>query len=121
MSKYIYSNLTCNQLYTVYGELSKDGAPAVAKKQILVKGGHGVVDKDHIVTPKGVVTTVSDSDAKLLAESDMFKRHEDAGYITVEDKEHKAEDVSKGLEAKDKSAPKVAEDFKKAPTTSKVK
>ena len=118
MSKYVFSNLTTDQDYTIYREGQRAGEPAVVETEILIKGGHGVAD-DRIITPKGVCTTVSDEVCEALKKCPMFQRHEAKGYITVEGKKHDAEKVSENLEPKDGGAPLVNNDFKEnqQPTT----
>lgn len=114
---FIYSTLTANNIFRVFGE-SVNGLPNV-KKTILIKGGAGVANS-HIITPRGVVTEVEDEDLKLLEEHAQFKRMVERGFLLVERKQADVEVVVKNMKKKDKSAPKVPEDYKDSeskPTT----
>ena len=118
MSKYVFSNLTTDQNYTIYRKGQRAGEPAVVETSILIKGGHGVAN-DRIVTPKGVCTTISDDVYEALTNCPMFARHYEKKFITIENKKADPEKVSQDLEPKDGGAPLVNNDFKEnqQPTT----
>ena len=108
MSAYIYSTLSCDNEYRGYKEGSKD-VPTV-KWAVVIKGGANIASKN-LITPKGVLTTVSDEEMKLLEGNAQFKRHVDRGFLIVEKKKVEAEEVAKNMKKKDKSAPTTDEDF----------
>lgn len=114
MSAHIYSTLTANQEYRGYNE----GKVKAVKWSVVIKGGANLAGKN-LITPMGVLTTVTDEEMGLLETNPSFKRHVERGFITVEKKKVDVEDVVKNMKKKDKSAPKVAEDFKDAPIVNK--
>lgn len=118
MAHYIFSTLSCSQHY---GEYIKGGADLpIRGKQVLVKGGANVADK-MFVTPRGVVTTVSDEELAIIERDPMFQAHKENGYITVEKKNLDIDKVVSNLTARDESAPLGIGDFaeNKEPTTGK--
>ena len=114
MSFHIYSTISANQEYRGYNE----GKVKTVKWKVMVEGGANIAGKN-LITPKGVLTTVTDEEMGLLETDPTFKRHVDRGFITFEKKKVDIEDVVKNMEKKDNSAPKVAEDFKDAPIVNK--
>lgn len=113
MSKdfYVYSTLAATTAYVIWQE--GDGGQMVEKHRIVVKGGSGIANKN-IITPIGVATRITEKDAELLAEHDLFKRHQAKGYVRIEPVEKDPEKVvtSSGMKTRDVSAPLVPSDFK---------
>lgn len=108
MEHYIYSTLTGSQAYQCY---KRGGADLpIVDKTIVVAGGANVAD-EHFITPRGVVTTVSDEDFALLEQNPVFQLHKSNGFIVVEDKEAPVEKVASDMEARDESAPLTDNDF----------
>lgn len=120
MTFYVYSTLTADNAYAVYAHNPNQDLPVI-ERSILVKGGNGVATK-HLVTPRGVVTEISDDDMELLEKDYHFQEHKRLGFITVEKKEIPVEKAIKNMAPKDKSAPKTPADYKKgdAPGTLKT-
>lgn len=116
--KHVYSTLTADTAYT-FGH-GPDGQPS---KVILVKGGHGVATK-HFITPQGVVTSLEDEDADLLATHPLFQLHQKNGFVVIDSTKTDAEKVSASMEGRDKSAPLTPQDYelagKQAPKVSKA-
>lgn len=116
---YVYSTITNNTFYSVYeNNSSKDlgmikKRPDGTKLSIEIKGGHGVANK-HFVTPRGVVTTVSDADMEVLQNIPAFKRHLDAGFISFEKKNVDPEKKVASMADKDGSAPITPKDFEES-------
>ncbi|EEV4189247.1 TPA: hypothetical protein PN979_003150 [Escherichia coli] len=108
MEYYIYSTLTGSQAYQVYRNGGAD--LPIAERAILVAGGANLADKNFI-TPKGVVTTVSDEDLALLKQNPVFQLHKSNGFIVVEEKPAPVEKVASDMEARDESAPLTDNDF----------
>lgn len=102
MSKYIYSTISADQKYTFY-DTTKNDMPT-PRGHVFVAGKANIANKQ-LITPKGVVTKVSDDQYKWLQACDMFQRHVKRGYIKVEDKLHDAGKVASDMEARDASAP----------------
>lgn len=89
---------------------------------VLIKGGAGVVDA-RLITPQGVMTSVSDEDLAYLRENELFQLHETNGYLTVRgDAVDPEVAVAADMESRDVSAQIVPEDLATSdpqPSTSK--
>jgi hypothetical protein len=107
---YVFSTLTCDQLYTQYLESDNPNSLPRSAGQVLIKGGAGVAN-DRIVTPQGVVTEIDASQMAILMNVDAFRDHVKAGYITVEDKPADAEKVAADMQRRDGSSPLVPQDL----------
>ncbi len=107
MSQYVYSTLTCDNEYADY---VKNGDQQSIAHKVLIKGGHGVMNKN-FMTPLGVVTEVSDEDMAFLMRNDHFKFHMDGGFIKVEKKKMETEKVAADMKRRDKSSPIVPSDY----------
>lgn len=122
MTYYIYSTATCGAFYTLY-EVNNSKDIAVPKKfngkicQVEIKGGHGVANKN-LVTPKGVVTQVTDEEFELLQQNASFQKHVQAGFISFDKKEVAPEKKAVDMEAKDGSAPITPKDFEEGENSS---
>lgn len=110
---FVYSTLAAPQAYTSYVKNS-DKELSIVEKTVLIKGGARVMEAKNIMTPRGVVTEVSDEELKCLMENPVFKMHMENGFITVEEKEKKVEKVTKDMNQKDKSRPVTPDDFEKS-------
>lgn len=108
MTHYVYSTLTSDNIYATYRAGGND-VPAVEKK-ILIKGGHGVTTK-HLLTPRGVVTSINDEELEHLNANPVFRQHVDGGFLVVEKKKVDPEVVAADMEQSDDSAPRTPEDF----------
>ena len=95
-SKYVYicSKMACDNAYTTYHP-RKESANDMPRKnrQILIKGGSGVVDKQ-LVTPHGVVTKITREELDFIKKNDpAFARHEKRSFLKVFDKEPSPKNV----------------------------
>jgi hypothetical protein len=108
---YIYSTLSNDQRYQL-----KNG------KSVLVTGKANVANKQ-LVTPKGMVTGVSEDEFNLLQENIVFKAHSKNGFVSASHDTQDAETfAARNLEAADKSAQDTPETAKKRnPGGAKVK
>ena len=110
---YIYSTLTASQDYTTWKPMQEGQMVREALHKVTIHGGANVANK-HLITPKGVVTAVTESDFEHLEKNDQFQFHLARGYLSVEHKNLEIElVVSKGMKAKDESAPVTPADYKK--------
>lgn len=109
MSYYVYSTLTCDNIFAIYSPNTSHDLPVI-EKSILIKGGHGVANKN-LVTPQGVVTEVNDEDMALLEQDYHFRDQIKHGFIIVEKKLHTPEKIAKDMALRDGSSPKVPSDF----------
>lgn len=101
---FIYSTLTADQLYTDWTVPPKGGV-AVAKRQVLVKGGANVADRNK-ATPRGVCTEVSAEEMASLQSNSTYLVHRKNGFITErEEKVDPEVAVAADMAQKDKSAP----------------
>jgi len=116
---FVYSTLTNDQTYTLWRAGNGDKKPNIALKKVMIKGGHGRMDSKNLVTPLGVVTEVTDEQLEALNKIDAFKKHIEAGYITVEKKKAEPEKVASTMKGKDKSSQKTPSDFEKSPKVGK--
>lgn len=121
---YVYSTATCPISYVSYqGNSSHDlgviqKRPDGSKMAVTINGGHGVASKN-LITPKGVVTEVSDEDMDFLLNDRLFKKHMEAGFMSYDKKEVSPEKKAKDMAEKDGSAPLVPSDFEEADISSK--
>lgn len=106
---FIYSTLSADNCYATY-EVNPANQLSKIEKNILIKGGTGVTNK-HLITPRGVVTEVTEEELKHLEDNTCFKMHKDNGYIVVERHEEAVEKVVKNMKEKDGGAQAVPEDF----------
>ncbi len=107
---YVYSTLSADTSFPVY--IKTHDLPLI-EKHIIIKGGTGVKVKDQLVTPKGVVTEVSDEDMAQLKKMFAFNKQVEDGFIVVEEKKVAVEKVVKNMTEKDGGAQKTEEDFVK--------
>jgi rRNA maturation endonuclease Nob1 len=106
---YIYSTLSCNQLYTKYAPAPEGGVSRV-DKTVLINGGANVANKN-IITPRGVVTEISEEEYNLIKDNALFKTHIDNGYITVEAKSADVDKVVVNMESRSQDAPLTPQDY----------
>ena len=104
---YICSTLTNDQHYTNYK--ASNGGPAVAVEAVTIKGGSNRADM-RLITPRGVVTEVTDEQMEILNRNHVFKAHVTSGHIVVNKTSVAPEKtVDAHMEAKDGSAPYTPE------------
>lgn len=119
---FIYSTLSNDNAYTLYKPPVGEGGLPIPTGSVLVKGGAGVAN-DRVITPRGIVTEVTDEEFDLLKQCVVFQRHVKNGYIKVDASKTDPEDVAADMTGRDVSAPLVPQDFsedrgQKAPTHS---
>ncbi len=107
---YVYSTATCGTFYCFYKNNSEKDLGIVAHK-VEIKGGHGVSTPKTCITPRGVVTIVSDEDMEFLLKNDSFLKHVKKGFISYDKKEVNPEKKAKDMAEKDGSAPLTPSDF----------
>ena len=106
---YIFSTLTSSVEYRNHVQGGAD--LPVVDKSVLIVGGTNLPDK-HLITPYGVMTTISAEDFSCLQDSDLFNLPQKNGFISVRDKPAGPEKVATDMETRDQSAPLVDADFK---------
>ena len=106
---YVFSTLTSSVEYR--NHVTGGADLPVVDKSVLIVGGTNLPDK-HLITPYGVMTTISAEDFSWLQGNELFKLHQKNGYITVRDKAADPEKVATDMTTRDESAPLVDADFK---------
>lgn len=112
MSYYIYSTLSQNTAYAFYKTSTDKNDLHEIEREIVIKGGAGVADKNFI-TPSGVVTKVTDEEYELLKTNSVFQLHVKNGFIIAQKSNSDIDSVVKKMEPRDKSAPIRPEDCEK--------
>lgn len=112
MSKklYIFSTLAADVSYTGYSETKGDALPKV-QMSVVVKGGAGVANRRTIETPRGVVTIVTDEEAKFLAGNPVFVKHMKNGFVQISESNADGDEAAADMTGRDASAPLVDEDL----------
>lgn len=112
MSKklYIFSTLAADVSYTGYSETKGDALPKVAMS-VVVKGGAGVANRRTLETPRGVVTSVTEEEAKFLSAHPVFNKHLKNGFVQISESNASGDEAAADLTGRDASAPLVDEDF----------
>lgn len=111
MTWHIYSTLSASTQYVTYRK-NDSREMAIAEKRITIKGGANVASKN-LITPRGVVTTVSDEDYAELMQNPVFLKHLEGHYIFCDPVKANANKVAeKNMEARDVSAPLTPDDPK---------
>jgi hypothetical protein len=110
MSKkiHIYSTLTCDNIYhrTIPG-----GADIpLFTDDVMIKGGAGIAN-DRLITPRGVVTTITEEQLESCRSDPVFKMHEKNGFIQVGENLIDADVAAADMVGRDQSAPLVPADL----------
>lgn len=89
----VFSKLANSQKYTGYAPPLEgtDGRVNTVESHVHIRGGANLADK-FLQTPLGVMTPVTDDEAKFLEEHNIFKLHKKNGFVSIEYKA-KASDV----------------------------
>lgn len=92
MTVHIYSTMANSTEYVNYLRHNPQGVNVVGKT-CLVKGGSGI-NRQHMQTPLGVHTAITEADYEWLKEDANFKAHQKKGYIVVRKDEVHPEKVA---------------------------
>lgn len=106
---YIYSTLAQNTSYAFYKPLVDKSDLNVIEREIVIKGGAGVADKNFI-TPNGVVTRITDEEYELLKTNPVYQLHVKNGFIIAQKSNSDIDSVVKKMQPRDRSAPIRPED-----------
>lgn len=112
MSKKLYVTSTLGQ-DVHYTDYRPGGADLPQKGEgVTIYGGTAVMDSKRLVTPQGVVTSITPEDLEILERNNVFQQHRDNGFVTVSDVNRDPEvTVAGGMEQKDNSAQLTKHDF----------
>lgn len=106
---HVYSKMAADVTYNDY--IGGGDTLSRVAKSVLIKGGAGVANKN-IITPLGVHTEITEDDRDMLLKNGIFKKHQDAGFVTIEEKSEDPDKVATNLtEGPDPSAPLTPVDF----------
>jgi hypothetical protein len=108
MKLYVYSTLACDMAYTNHTEGGAD--MPIDLPPVFVKGGAGVAN-DRLVTPRGVVTEITEQEAEYLRANKVFQLHEKNGFVQISEGKKDPEKVAADMTGRDQSAPVVPEDM----------
>lgn len=108
MGVHVFSTLTSDNTYSNY-EKGENDLPRLVER-VLIKGGSNVATK-RLITPLGVMTTITEEELAICQRNEVFKKHVENGFITVEKKKHDPEVVAADMTLRDKSSPIVPGDF----------
>lgn len=116
---HITSTATGGIDFTGYRKVAKDMNIPDGNK-VTIHGGSNVSNK-HFVTPRGVVTSVTDDQLEWLKSQELFNRMVKDGFLTITESKVEPEVVLPDMKLQDKSAPKTPHDYEpgKAPKTDK--
>ena len=106
---YVYSTLSNDNIYASYDTSGSNKNTPILLRSILVKGGAGIATK-HLITPLGVVTSVTDDELEHLKTNEVFQEHLRNGFIKIDKKKVDGEVAAADMASRDKSAPFVPED-----------
>lgn len=108
----VFSTLATSQGYPLYPKITKETpqGPIMPLEVVYIKGGAGIADKN-LITPRGVATQVTDHQLEIMEQDEVFKLHVKNGFIKVEAKDRKIEKAVYGMAPRDKSGPKLPEDY----------
>lgn len=124
---YAFSTLASDQFYRLYGkpvEYRGGKKPGPLLAEVRIAGKSGVMDKNNMITPKGVVTPISAEEADVLLQVSCAKIHMENNYLVIEEKgstdQKKVDEfASSNLANDDPSAP-ISETEVKAATGEKI-
>lgn len=95
----------------VYSTISADVDYAVDDEKIIRIAGKANVANRNIITPRGVVTQVTDEQVAALKKNHVFQLHLENGFLTIEKSKADPEKVASDMTGRDKSAPDTTEDM----------
>lgn len=108
MKLYVYSTLASDVRYQ---NTAPGGADLpVVVSDVLVKGGAGVAN-DRLITPRGVVTEITEEQAEALRANPVFAMHEKNGFVHIGDAYVDPDKAAADMTGRDQSAPIVPEDL----------
>ncbi len=101
-SYHVFSTLANDQRYINY---TKGGNETpIPEREVYIKGGAGMAN-DRLITPLGVMTTVSEEDVATLKANHVFQLHEKNGHVVIRERSADPEKVAADMNRMDKSAP----------------
>lgn len=108
MTHYVFSTLANDQNYQNWH--AGEGGNNNPGHSVFIKGGSGIAN-DRLVTPQGVMTTISDDDLAALEQNEVFKLHRSKGHIVVKARSADPEKIASDMNRADPSAPRTPADY----------
>ncbi len=106
---YIFSTHPCGANYPKYKDIPegvKGFTPRVIERAVAIKGGAGIFDPKLGHAPAVIETFVTDEELAFLKGLKHFNDEVDQGFLTImKDNKVSAEEVSTGMNKKNKSLP----------------
>ena len=103
---YVYSTLAADVAYTNHAQ--GGGELPIELPPVLVKGGAGVMN-DRFITPRGVVTEITEEQGEYLRANVLFQLHEKNGFVEISGSKVDPEKAAADMTGRDNSAPIVPE------------
>lgn len=103
---YVYSTLAADVAYTNHAQGGAD--MPIDLPPVLIKGGAGVAN-DRFITPRGVVTEITEEQGEYLRSNAVFQLHEKNGYVEISGSYVDPEKAVADMTGRDNSAPIVPE------------
>lgn len=100
MANYIYSGASNSYLFELPGD-----------RRLVILGGANVTDKNHLWTPRGVYTEVTDEELAELKKLPSFNNKVDRGRFYISTKKVDVDDVADDLAGPDGSSQLPSEEF----------
>lgn len=117
MPYFVYSTLATDMAYAAF---TKGGGDLpVPIEPVLVKGGAGVATRN-LITPRGVMTRITDAEYARMVDDPIFQLHKANGFVTIETAQGDAEAVAANLSAADPSRPLEPGDIELDPDAPKA-
>ena len=110
---YVYSTMSSDQAYAVYPPAKDVDTRKIVNPTaiIMIYGGANVINQN-LVTPKGVMTKVTEEELNVLETLSSFRRHKDRFFIRVEKSKVDPDKIAaQDMREKDQSAQLDDSDF----------
>lgn len=104
---FIFSTLSSDIAYTNHEQGGAD--LPIDLPPVVIKGGAGVAN-DRLITPRGVVTEITEGQLEYLRQNPVFQLHEKNGFVRVSKSNGNPDDVAADMTGRDESAPVVPQD-----------
>lgn len=101
---FIVSTLTNSYRYTNWKPQVAPGHPLEVESEVLINGGANLADKRQI-TPKAVITEVTEDQLDALSKNVTFSKHVEKGFLIILHSKPDAEEVAKDMKPRDQNAP----------------
>lgn len=103
---YVYSTLAADVAYINHAQ--GGGDLPIELPPVLIKGGAGVAN-DRFITPRGVVTEITEEQGEYLRANVLFQLHEKNGFVEISGSYVDPEKAAADMTGRDNSAPIVPE------------